>query len=188
MYGQVKKCKTQLEIDQNFLKDCDQNFHDRKKASKYFVERGWDYFYSSKMDTAMMRFNQAWLLDSLNADVYWGFGNLVGVQKKYKVSIALFNKSIQLNGGNAKVWEGKAISFGQLFFETKQASYLNRSVECLRTAIQLDPNNTRFYAALTSAYSYYNQKDSAAKYLKITDKLDSKAVTPDIRKIIMQGR
>lgn len=24
-----------------------------------------------------MRFNQAWLLDSLNADVYWGFGNLV---------------------------------------------------------------------------------------------------------------
>jgi len=39
---------------------------------------------------------------------------------------------------------------------------------------------------LTVAYSYFNQKDSARKYLEITDRLDPKAVNPEVREMLKE--
>ncbi len=186
LYGKVKKCSAQLQSDREFLKECDKNFNsDRKKASAYYTERAWSYFYSQKPDTSMMRFNQAWLLDSLNADVFWGFGNLLGLQKKYKESLVLYNHSLRLNASNPKVWEATAIAYAQLFFQTKDVGNLNKSIDFLKGAVKLDAKSPRLYAEITAAYSYFNQKDSAGKYLKITDQLNPKAVDPQVRKVIM---
>jgi len=184
LYGKVKKCSAQIESDRAFLKECDKNFSDRKKASRYYTERGWSYYYSKKPDTAMMRFNQAWLLDSLNADVFWGYGDLVGQQKNYKESVVFFDHSLRLNASNSKVWESAATSYVQLFFKTKDVSFLNKSTGFLKGAIKLDPKNPGLYAELTTAYSYFNQKDSACKYLKITDALDKHVVGAEVRKTI----
>ena len=184
MYGHIKKCAAQIKSDKDFLKECDRNFTDRKKASSYYSEKAWTYYYANKQDTAMRRFNQAWLLDSLNADVYWGFGNLIGIQKKYKESLILFNRSLRLNASNSRVWESTATSYVQLFFQTKDVSFLNKSIDFLKGAVRLDPKSTRLYGELTTTYSYFNQKDSARKYLKIADKLGSNNISPEVRKII----
>jgi len=183
MYGKVKKCSDQIQYDNEFIKTVDKVYKDRKQAAAHFVNRGWEYYYKGKPDTAMMRFNQAWLLDSLNADVYWGFGNLVGMQSKFKESLALFNRSLKLNPANAKVWESASNSYGQLFVQTQNVSFLNSCIEYLKTAIKLDPN-ARTYAQLTAAYSYFMQKDSARKYLAITDKIDRNAINPEVRKML----
>ena len=122
MYGKVKKCKAQIEADSVFLKTCDNTYPDRKQAAKYLVSRGWGYFYKNKLDTAMFRFNQAWLLDSLNADTYWGMGNIEGLKKHYNESIPLFNHAIKLNPGNEKLYEGAASSLEQLFVQTKNVT------------------------------------------------------------------
>ncbi|MGF7040475.1 tetratricopeptide repeat protein [Mucilaginibacter lappiensis] len=184
MYGRVKKCSAQIESDSTFLKQCDHDFNNRKEAAKYFTNRGWDYYYKNIADTAMMRFNQAWLLDSLNANIYWGFANLVGRQGKFKESLPLFRRSIELDSTNAKIWESASNSYGQLFFKTKDKTYLNTTIKYLKTAIKLDANNPRTYASLTAAYTFFIQKDSARKYLKITDGLDRNAVNPQVRKFI----
>jgi tetratricopeptide (TPR) repeat protein len=185
MYGHIKKCTKQLDSDNRFLRACDKQFKDRQEGAKFYVDRGWGYFYRNHFDTAMMRFNQAWLLDSLNADIYWGFGNIIGMRdKKFKESLVYFEKSLKLNPDNPRVWESASTSYGQLFFETKDIDLLNKSIEYLKTSIELDPNNARTYGQLTSAYSYFTQKDSARKYLQITDKLDTKAVNPEVREIL----
>ncbi len=73
----------------------------------------------------MMRFNQAWLLDSLNADIYWGFyGNLLG-RGKFK-SIPLFDRSIKINPSNAKFGMTNQQAM-EIFFSTKEITYLNVS-------------------------------------------------------------
>ena len=184
MYGGVKKCKEQIEFDKEFLQDCDKTFKSRKEASLHMIMRGWQYFYGKKLDTSMMRFNQAWLLDSLNADVYWGFGNLLGSQGKFKESLPFFERSIKLNPTNAKVWQDESITYGNIFFQTKDKKNLNLSISSLKKAISLDPNNPRLYGQLTAAYSYFMQKDSARKYLKITERLDPSAVNPEVKKIL----
>lgn len=183
-YGHAIKCKEQLGYDQEFLQDCDKHFKHRQEAAKYYLDRGWGFFYENQFDTAVMRFNQAWLLDSLNADTYWGFGNILGLRdKKFKESLTYFEKSLKLNPNNPRVWESASTSYGQLFFETKDIGLLNKSIEHLKTSIALEPN-ARTYGQLTAAYSYFMQKDSARKYLQITDELNPMAINPEVREIL----
>lgn len=105
MYGGVKKCKEQLEFDRKFIAEEDKLLS-RKESTAHFVKRGWEYLYAKKPDTAMMRFNQAWLLDSLNADIYWGFADLLGMQGKFKESLPFFERSIKLNPKKYKSFAG----------------------------------------------------------------------------------
>lgn len=187
MFGGQTKCKEQLNEDKKFISECEAQFKDRKIAAKYHIDKGWEYFYRSDYETSMKRFNQAWLLDSLNADVYWGFGDLLGTKHQFRESLLLFEKSTKLNPQNPKVYESIAISYGQLFFETKDVVLLNKAIDNLKTAIQLNPKSASALGQLTNAYSYFSQKDSARKYLALTDKLDPKAVNPAVRKMLREG-
>ncbi|MDO8604294.1 MAG: tetratricopeptide repeat protein [bacterium] len=184
MFGGQKKCQEQIDADKEFFHWCDSIFPDRKAASQHHINRGWDYFYANILDTSMMRFNQAWLLDSTNADAYWGFGNLLGRQKKYKESLIFFDKSVKLNPDNSKVWHCASLSYGQIFFETKDMKQLNTGIEYSKKAVQLDSTNASAYGQLTALYAYFMQKDSANKYLKITDRLDPTQINPEVRKIV----
>lgn len=181
MYGNVPKCKEQLKSDEEFFALIDSEFKDRKTAARSSVQSGWNYFYKNDLETSMKRFNQAWLLDSLNADVYWGFGNLLGKKGQFKASIPHFEKSLKLTPNNPKVYESLATSYGQLYVATKESSNLSKAIASLKMANGLDRNNARILAQLTAAYSYFTQKDSANKYLNLTDKIDPKAVNPELR-------
>ena len=188
MYGGQTKCEEQLKDDKKFISECNAQFKNRQIASTYHVDKGWEYFYKKDYETSMRRFNQAWLLDSLiNADVYWGFGNLLGTKHEFRKSLPLLEKSIKLNSNNPKVFECIATSYGQLFFETKDAILLNKSIDNLKFAIQLDPKSASAFGQLTAAYIYFTQKDSARKYLALTDKIDPKAITPEIRKLLTEN-
>jgi tetratricopeptide (TPR) repeat protein len=184
MYGGIKKCEELIASDKKFILQTERDFPNRKAASKYFAKRGWDYVYQHKLDTAMFRFNQAWMLDSLNAAVYWGFADLMGMQQKFKESVPLFERAAALDPSNARVWLDASTSYGNLFMQTKNKRYLDKSIDCLKNAVRLDPKNAGAYSQLTAAYTYFMQKDSARKYLKITDRLDAKAVNPEVRKML----
>lgn len=184
MYGGVKKCPEQIGYDQVFIASTSKEYPNRNDAAKHFVKRGWEYLYAQKLDTSMMRFNQAWLLDSLNYQIYWGFGNLLGLQKKYSESLTYFKKALKLYANDEKVWQDYSISLGNLFFETKDVKYLNTSIDALKKAVHINPKSPRPYAQLTAAYTYFTQKDSAYKYLKITDQIDPTAINPEVRKMI----
>ncbi len=188
MYGKSVKCKQQIQSDNEFFNFVDSKFKDRKTAALSYIELGWDYFYKNDLETSMKRFNQAWLLDSLNGDIYWGFGILLGRKNELKTSIPFFEKSLKLKPNNSKVYESLATSYGQLFVTTQEQSDLNKAVESLRKANSLDKNNPRILAQLTSAYSYFSQKDSAHKYLDLTDKIDPKAIHPEVRKLLNKSK
>jgi tetratricopeptide (TPR) repeat protein len=98
MYGHVKKCKEQLDSDKDFLTQCDKEFKNRKEAAQFHVDKGWEYFYKNQFETAMKRFNQAWLLDSLNADIFWGYGNILGMKNRdFKQSLVFLEQSLKIN-------------------------------------------------------------------------------------------
>ena len=184
MYGRIKKCPEQLVLDQEFLTACDKQYKTRQEAAVAQVVFGWKYFYTNQLDVAMKRFNQAWLLDSTNADVYLGFGNILGLKHQFEETLPLFEKSILINPTNPNVWESASTSYGQMFFLTKNTAMLDKSISYLKKSLALNPANARAYGQLTSAYSYCVQKDSAKKYMALTDKLDPKAVNPEVRMML----
>lgn len=184
MYGNAKKCPAQIQSDNEFIKSVMAQRGSRKEAAKLQAEKAWQYFNQKQTDIAMKRFNQAWLLDSLNADVYWGFANLVGMQGKYEESIKLFRRSLALNPVNAKVWQNASVSFGQAFIRFQDVKLLDSSVKYLKNAAKLAPNDATVFAQLTAAYTHYTLQDSARKYLKITDAIDKKAIPPAVRALL----
>ncbi|WP_437919957.1 tetratricopeptide repeat protein [Sphingobacterium sp. LRF_L2] len=188
MYGRLKKCDEQLKIDQDFLNTCDKSFENRDKASKYYIDKGWQYFYDQELDMAMKRFNQAWLLDSTNADIYWGFGNILGQQQKFKESLLYFDMSLGINAGNAKVWQCAATSYAQLFFQTEDSELLNKATDYLKKSIAIDAKNAEAYAQLTFCYVYSAQRDSAQKYLQIAERIDPRSIAPEIRELLNEDR
>jgi len=131
-----------------------------------------------------MRFNQAWLLDSLNSEIYWGFGDNLGTQGKYKESLPFFERSLKLNPNIARVWLDASTSYGNVFGQTHDQKYLDEAIDALKHAVKLEPNNAKYYSQLTFAYSYSMQKDSARKYMAIADKIDPNAVNPQVRKML----
>ncbi|MCE6990723.1 tetratricopeptide repeat protein [Dyadobacter sp. CY323] len=185
MYGNAKKCPEQIEADRRFLQETDGLFQgDRKRAAEDRVARAWEYFDANVQDTAMMRFNQAWLLDSSNAEVYWGFGNLLGGQERFRESIPFFKKSLRLNPENPIVWEAAAQSYGNIYADTRSQKDLDSSIYYLRHSFRLDPKNSGTISKLTMAYLYAMKKDSATKYLKLAEQIDPGSVPDEIRRMI----
>ncbi|ALW86811.1 hypothetical protein AUC43_18020 [Hymenobacter sedentarius] len=186
MYGRAPKCPEQVRADTEFLAACDKQFPSRKLASEHHVSKGWEYFQQRQLDTAIMRFNQAWLLDSTNATVYWGFASVLGMRQQYRASVPLFKKYLALNPTEANAWQGLSTSYGQMFFQTKDVALLQNSIEALKHCVKLAPQNARAYGQLAGAYSYFIQRDSARKYLAIADRLNPSAVNPEVRKMLTQ--
>ncbi len=184
MYGGVEKCEQQIDNDNDFILESEQQFKSKKEASEYYVSKGWEHYYANNHDVSMKRFNQAWLLDEKNPEVYWGFGNLLGKNSEFEKSITYFLTSIEIEPGNAKVYESISTSYGQLFLKTKNVDYLDLTIENLKKAIKIDPKNGRIHGQLAASYSYFIQKDSLRNYIKLTDEIDPKFINPEIRKIL----
>jgi len=184
MYGHVKRTAAQLAADTKFIAIYESLGRSRKAVAAHLVVRGWEYMDAKQLDSSMINFNQAWLIDSLNADIYWGFGDILGMQGKFKGSIPFFNRSLQINPANAKVWNDESTSYGNTFLQTKEKKYLDSTIFCLKKAVNFDPQNAQLYSQLSASYSYITQKDSARKYLRITEQLDPSAVNPDVKKML----
>ncbi|RZL16268.1 MAG: hypothetical protein EOO62_01760 [Hymenobacter sp.] len=184
MYGKQPKCAEQLAADQEFLDLSDKQYATRRIASAHYAQVGWGLFYDKQLDAAMKRFNQAWLLDSTNAEPYWGFANILGMKQQFRSSISLFRKYLTMNPTQAKAWAGLGTSYGQLFFQTKKAAFLESSIIATKQCVKLDPTYGEGYAQLAAGYAYYMQKDSAKKYLAIADKLNPVLVHPEARQMI----
>lgn len=86
-YGWMKKSQEQIAADQDFLKlvFSDEKYKNNKRlASDDLINRGFDYLYQGDLKTAMYRFNQAYLVDSTNSNLYWGFGGVYMMQSQFE--------------------------------------------------------------------------------------------------------
>ena len=73
-YGNVRKTDEQIADDNKLIEYEVKELGTRHKASEALVQLGFRYLYNGDVETAMKRFNQAWLLDPKNENAYWGFG------------------------------------------------------------------------------------------------------------------
>ena len=106
------------------------------------------------------------------------------MQSKNAESVKFFKKSFKIDPNNAKVYKDASVAYDALFMATHDKAHLNSAIDALKAAAKLKPGDAQTYSQLTSAYTYFMQKDSALKYLQITEKLDPKAINPEVRKML----
>jgi tetratricopeptide (TPR) repeat protein len=185
MYGTlVEKCDKQDELNKRFIEKCDKEYIDRGEAVLSHLEKAWGYLEQKDPDMAMRVFNQAWLLDSSNADVYWGFAMVLGVRQSFLESLYFFEKSLRINPDNPEVWHSASISYGSLYMQTKNKTYLQNGINCLRNVVIIDDTNPVSLAHLSAAFAIAGQRDSVEKYWKLTKKINPEATDPDVERIL----
>jgi tetratricopeptide (TPR) repeat protein len=205
MYGNHLKSQKQKDSEEELFKFCDKRYPTRDSASVDYVNYAWSFFNKKDYNNAMKVFNQAWLLDSLNADVYWGFGNIQGIRSihgtKYYLgfmekegqmgyveeSIYLLEKSIQLNPNNPIVWVSLASSLGNMFYLTKDTLVLDKNIEALQKAnVLYKYNNPLVFGDITNTYLVLNKRDSVEKYFLKTFSLDSNYVRQEVKEYLKE--
>lgn len=127
---------------------------------------GWKAFYQGDFDTAMMRFNQAWLFDQANAQAYWGFGLVEGKragedkpEMHLKGSIHFLERAHQLEPENGKIIGDLAYSMTllgrhyQVHGHAHEAYYAN-ALQLYATASELNPEYPPIWATWSVCLFY----------------------------------
>ena len=186
MYGEVEKCKEQLEADANYLAEMDELFITREAAADDVIKQAWHHFYKDDLKTAMRRFNQAWLLDSTNYHIYWGFGNILGKSAKPQQAIKMFDLAKQHNPTESDFYVASASAYGNVYLQTSDKKLLYKTIKDLEVAVKIDNLNATAYAILAQAYATLDQKAKANEYLKKAEKIDPTSIDPKLKQFLSQ--
>ena len=80
MYGEVTKSNKYKKADDDFIKACLKEYKTIDSSVSVHIGFAWRYYYNGDLNTAMKRFNQAWLLNPEYPDSYFGFASLLESQ------------------------------------------------------------------------------------------------------------
>lgn len=99
MYGQpgIPRPEFLKKADADFISKASSAFGgDRKAASKIWSEQAAHFLAERNLDYAMRRYNQAWLLDDANYEVYWGFGRVMVESDHFEDGAKFTRQAIEL--------------------------------------------------------------------------------------------
>ena len=68
---------------------------ENKEFSKGAAELGWKYYDKGDYDTAIKRFNQAWMFDRNSPEAFWGFGVIMGIRATSEDQEENLNESVK---------------------------------------------------------------------------------------------
>jgi tetratricopeptide (TPR) repeat protein len=159
MFGNKPKTEAQQKKDEKFLTSCDKNFINRQEASQFFMERGWEYYNEGQVDTAMYRFNLAWLLNANNKDTYWAFGLVSSAKENDKEAIGLYERALAIDPNNSLLLADIGSSYIMLYGAKPKRKTLKKAKSYLTQAITIDPENA--YALSRLAVIKFHEKKYA---------------------------
>ena len=183
-YGHVPKTKGQKDADKEFIETTLKNYPTNRKASDHLVELGFKYLYSD-IKTAMYRFNQAYLLDSTNTDIYWGYGGVYMTLGDYENAQKQYLEGISIDPKNTHLLTDYGTYFMAQYYglkplgEKDALTKLDLAITYLTKSYQIDnkDQNTTFKLSIC----YYQKKDckNAWKYYNECKSLGGQPITED---------
>lgn len=170
-YGNIEKSKEQKEMDNTFIEETMkiEKFNaNRILASDYMINVGFQYLYKGDLKTAMYRFNQAFLLDNENTDIYWGFGAIYMSLLNLDKAKEQYEEGLKLNPKNTHLLTDYGTYFLTKYNEAKRAKnknakeYLDNATEQLLNSYHFDPKDQNTLYKLSVCY-FINQDCKNAK-------------------------
>jgi tetratricopeptide (TPR) repeat protein len=147
--------------DEAFFLDCEKNFASRNEASLFFSARAWEYLAEGQIDTAMHRFNLAWLLDKQSTDSYWGWGVLAYQKDKLPEAITYLEKGLALKPSNITLMVDLATVYIRSYQNNNNQEELQKSFSLLNKAIEIEPTFANAYMKLSLAEYFKGEFDKA---------------------------
>jgi tetratricopeptide (TPR) repeat protein len=172
LFGEFDKTDAQKALDTEFLKACDLNFKNRHEASEFFAARAWEYLGEGERDTAMYRFNLAYLLDDENFDAYWGLGVIAYQNEKYAQAINLMNRGLEIEDNVTLIVDLSTV-YIKCFTVDAEKEDLKKAFELLTKALTKQPESSNALMQLSLAKLLNEEIDEAWERFHQGYELDS---------------
>lgn len=201
MYGGMDRSKHRKtrKGDAKFIKNVTQAYGSRENASQEWIEQGFRFYLNDEIGMAMRRFNQAWLLNPKNPEVYVGFAAVLHDQGNNCKSMEFTKKALNMNPPtNQGIYPDAgrivilcAISDKSLS-EVDKILMFKQSESLFNKAEKIEPNKKYVYATWASAYYWRGEYKKAWKMVakqrelggepnrKFLELLSSKQIKPSI--------
>ena len=170
-YGHVEKTAGQLESDSNFIRETLPEFSSRRLASEGLINLGFKYLYRD-VKTAMYRFNQAYLLDSTNSDIYWGYGAVYMTLQDYPRAKEQYEEGLSHDSLNTRI----LTDYGTYFMAQ---GVFDSAIQYLIKSYILDSTNQNTSFKLSACYYYKEDCKKAVYYYEMCKSLGGQPVTKE---------
>ena len=160
LFGEFEKTDVQKAVDTEFLKACDLSFKTRLEASEFFAARAWEYLGEGERDTALYRFNLAYLLDDENSDAYWGLGVIAYQNEKYAQAIDLMNRGLEIEDNVTLIVDLSTV-YIKCFTVDAEKEDLRKAFELLNKALAKQPESANALMQLSLAKLLNEEIDEA---------------------------
>jgi len=192
-YGNAEKAENQIKVDNDFIDEILKHYDNKKDASKKMTELGFQYLFErGDFPTAMKRFNQAYLLDSKNADIYYGYGTIYFNLGAMENARKQFDKGLSINPNHSKILTNYGTTYMGDFYNTnspnskKAKEILNNSIKYLKKSYSLDQKDSNTIYKLSIVNMYLGNCAKANKYLKTAVKMNNPNVTEEFKTELKQ--
>lgn len=195
-YKDAEKTPSQKEADAEFIESTMKNEQfkgDKRKASNHMIGLGFQYLYKGAAKTAMYRFNQAFLLDNHNPEIYWGYGAVYMQLSKFDEAKKMYETGLLLDPKNTNMLTDFGtyyIVMYQQAIENSEASSQtnwNNAIQKFKASYDLDPNNQNTSFKLSAAYYLVGDCKQALMYYNHCMKLGGDPI-PEAYKLEMKNK
>ena len=184
MYGGREKTPEKKKSDMVFIEAAIKEYGNRQKACDQYVKLGWQYFAKGDYNTAMKRFNQAWLLDQKNGGIYWGLGAATSKAQMFDESIKMFKTASSHDPQNPRLM----VDFGHAYIgkaeknaknAKERVSYNTLATDLFKKAVAIDPKLEPAYFNWSVALYNLGDYKQAWQRLDQAKQLGGKSIDPD---------
>ena len=137
-YGLLPKSESEVAADKDFVTDImkqSQFNGDYRAASDHLIELGFNYLYRGDLRTAMYRFNQAYLLDSTNVEIYWGYGAFYMTLGNYEEGKKQYSQGLSIDPNNKHLLTDYGTYFMSQYYGLIDAGHESDALKNLESAI-----------------------------------------------------
>lgn len=181
-YGNLEKTKEQKKADEEFIETILKQDSNHRKGSDHFVSLGFQYLYRD-IKTAMYRFNQAYLLDSTNTDIYWGFGAVYMTLGQYEKAKEQYEEGLKKAPENTHLLTDYGTYFMAQYYALEPIEKeialqnLDSAINYMTQSYNLDPTDQNTLFKLSILYWNKGDCDNAWKYYDECKDLGGRPIT-----------
>ncbi len=167
LYGGLTPAQAQQLVGPAVLADVDRSFASRPAASKFFSAKGYEYLQENQPDTAVVRFNLAWLLDPKNPDPYRGLAVVLSQRPNAAPEAvqALVLQGLAVAPTNPQLLTDAANTALGRYEQTKKKKELLQASDYTQRALLADSTNANAWQA--QAHVRYYQENYAGAWQAI---------------------
>ncbi len=179
-YGDIPKSEGELKADNEFLKTAIKLDTTAEKAAAHMIDLGFKYLYKDTKK-AMYRFNQAYLLDSMNSDIYWGYGAIYFMHNKLELAREQYKIGLEIDPENSRILTDYGTTYMSEYFATQNTSLLDRAISMMSRSYVKDPTNQNTSYKLSSCFLMRNDCENAKKFYEACMSYGGDPVTKEFK-------